>query len=184
MSDLSELATSRPHVVVVGGGYAGTVAANHLRMRDDVDITLVNSRPVFVERIRLHQLAAGTGTATVDYDTLLGAGVQLVVDTVERIDAADRKVVLSSGTQLTYDYLIYAVGSTAGAPSVPGAAEYAHSVADLEAPNGCVTCWPINAPTRRSPWSAAASPASRRHPNWPSKAAGSPWSAATSWVRR
>ncbi|GFG67005.1 dehydrogenase [Mycobacterium kubicae] len=132
MSDLSELATSRPHVVVVGGGYAGTVAANHLRMRDDVDITLVNSRPVFVERIRLHQLAAGTGTATVDYDTLLGAGVQLVVDTVERIDAADRKVVLSSGTQLTYDYLIYAVGSTAGAPSVPGAAEYAHSVADLE----------------------------------------------------
>ena len=46
-------------VVVIGGGYAGMLAANHLRMRDDVDITLVNPRPKFVERIRLHQLVAG-----------------------------------------------------------------------------------------------------------------------------
>ncbi|MEU6721054.1 hypothetical protein ABZ897_57195 [Nonomuraea sp. NPDC046802] len=48
-----------PHkVVVIGGGYAGTLAANHLRTRADVDITLVNPRPEFVERIRLHQFVA------------------------------------------------------------------------------------------------------------------------------
>ena len=47
------------NVVVIGGGYAGTTAANHLRMRTDVNITLVNPRPKFVERIRLHQHAAG-----------------------------------------------------------------------------------------------------------------------------
>ena len=29
----------RTHVVVIGGGYAGTLAANHLRQRADVDIT-------------------------------------------------------------------------------------------------------------------------------------------------
>ncbi|OBJ51942.1 NAD(P)/FAD-dependent oxidoreductase [Mycobacterium sp. 1423905.2] len=132
MSDLPELAKTRTHVVVIGGGYAGTLAANHLRVRDDVDVTLVNSRSVFVERIRLHQLAAGTAAATVDYGSLLAEGVQLVVDTVDRIDAADRRVTLSSSAQLNYDYLIYAVGSTAGMPAVPGAADYAHSVADLE----------------------------------------------------
>ena len=59
----------RTHIVVIGGGYAGTLAANHLRLRADVEITLVNPRPVFVERIRLHQLAAGSGTAAVDYGT-------------------------------------------------------------------------------------------------------------------
>ncbi|WP_255622050.1 hypothetical protein [Pseudonocardia sp. DSM 110487] len=33
-------------VVVVGGGYAGTLAANRLRKRDNVDVTLLNPRPV------------------------------------------------------------------------------------------------------------------------------------------
>ena len=84
-------------VVVIGGGYAGALAANDLRLRADVDITLVNPRPEFVERIRLHQFVAGTGDATVDYGTLLGEGVQLVVDTATRIDGADRKVLLASG---------------------------------------------------------------------------------------
>src|ERR1700755_2531080 len=43
----------RTHVVVIGGGYAGTIAANHLRMRNDVDITLVNPRPQFIDGIAL-----------------------------------------------------------------------------------------------------------------------------------
>lgn len=128
-----KLTAPKTHVVVVGGGYAGTLAANHLRQRPDVDITLINPRPVFVERIRLHQLVADTGAATAGYDTLLGEGIRLVVDTAERIDTADRRVLLGSGAALDYDYLIYAVGSTGATPAaVPGAVEFAHSVADLE----------------------------------------------------
>ncbi|MDT5221741.1 MAG: hypothetical protein QOF15_3846 [Mycobacterium sp.] len=133
MSELSEPTSHRTHVVVVGGGYAGTMAANHLRLRADVDITLVNPRPQFVERIRLHQLAAGTGTATADYGTLLGMGIRLVVDNADHIDAAARRVLLASGAALDYDYLIYAVGSTGATPvAVPGAAEYAYILAELE----------------------------------------------------
>jgi NADH dehydrogenase len=130
---MTEMATPRTHVVVVGGGYAGTLAANHLQWRTDVDVTLVNPRPVFVERIRLHQLVADTGAATADYGTLLGDGIRLIVDAVERIETADRRVLLQSGAELDYDYLIYAVGSTGAMPAgVPGAAEFAYSVADLE----------------------------------------------------
>jgi NADH dehydrogenase len=130
---MSEVAAQRAHVVVVGGGYAGTLAANHLRQRPDIDITLVNSRQVFVERIRLHQLVAGSGAATADYATLLGDGIRLIVDTVDHIEVAARRILLISGAELTYDYLIYAVGSTGAMPSmVPGAAEFAYSIADLE----------------------------------------------------
>lgn len=130
---MSEPATARTRVVVVGGGYAGTLAANRLRQRPDVDVTLVNPRPVFVERIRLHQLVAGTGAATADYATLLNEGVRLAVDSVEAIEPAAQRLRLASGTELPYDYLIYAVGSTGAAtPGVPGFAEYAHSIADLE----------------------------------------------------
>jgi NADH dehydrogenase len=128
------MTVQRTHIVVIGGGYAGTLAANHLRLRADIaDITVVNPRPVFVERIRLHQLAAGTGTAAVDYGTLLGQGVRLIVDGAERIDAATRTVELTSGTALDYDYLIYAVGSTGVVPAaVPGAAEFAYPIAEFE----------------------------------------------------
>ena len=130
---MTEMATQRTHVVVVGGGYAGTLAANHLQQRTGVDITLVNPRPVFVERIRLHQLVADTGAATADYGTLLGDGIRLIVDTVDRIETADQRVLLSSGSELNYDYLVYAVGSTGAMPAtVPGLAEFAYSVADLE----------------------------------------------------
>jgi NADH:ubiquinone reductase (H+-translocating) len=122
-----------PKVVVVGGGYAGTLAANHLRVRADVDITLVNPRPKFVERIRLHQHVAGNYDATVDYGTLLGGGVRLVVDGATRIDTVARKVELASGAALDYDYVIYAVGSTGAVPAaVPGAAEFAFPIAELE----------------------------------------------------
>ncbi|MFG1688106.1 NAD(P)/FAD-dependent oxidoreductase [Nonomuraea sp. NPDC049269] len=120
-------------VVVIGGGYAGTLAANRLRMRDDVDITLVNPRPEFVERIRLHQFVARTGDATIAYGTLLGEGIQLVVDSVTRIDTAARTVRLASGRALDYDYVIYAVGSIAATPSsVPGAVEFALPIAEFE----------------------------------------------------
>ncbi|GAA0411383.1 hypothetical protein GCM10009530_74870 [Microbispora corallina] len=123
-----------PHkVVVIGGGYAGTLAANRLRTRADIDIALVNPRPDFVDRVRLHQFVAGTGEATVDYGTLLGAGIRLVVDSATRIDAAARTVRLASGRALDYDYVVYAVGSTGTAPSsVPGAADFAFHVAELE----------------------------------------------------
>ncbi|MEV7802961.1 FAD-dependent oxidoreductase [Microbispora sp. NPDC088329] len=123
-----------PHkVVVIGGGYAGTLAANRLRMRPDVDVTLVNPRPEFVNRIRLHQFAAGTGEATADYGTLLGEGVRLVVDNAAHIDVTARTVRLASGRALDYDHVIYAVGSTGAIPSsVPGAAEFALGVAELE----------------------------------------------------
>ena len=120
-------------VVVIGGGYAGTLAANRLRKRDDVDVTLVNPRPRFVDRIRLHQFVAGTGEATIDYSSLLGEGVELVVDSATRIDTAARTVRLASGRDLDYDYVIYAVGSTGVLPpSVPGAAEHAISMAEWE----------------------------------------------------
>ncbi|MBQ0905729.1 NAD(P)/FAD-dependent oxidoreductase [Micromonospora sp. U21] len=119
-------------VIVVGGGYAGVMAANRLTRSDGVTVTLINPRPAFVERIRLHQLVGGSDDAVVDYQRILAGGVGLVVDTVTRIDTAGRRVTLASGGRLGYDYLIYAVGSGSANPSVRGAAEHAYPISTLE----------------------------------------------------
>ncbi|MEL7977685.1 FAD-dependent oxidoreductase [Isoptericola sp. F-RaC21] len=122
----------KTQVMVVGGGYAGVMAANRLTARDDVAVTLVNPRPTFVERIRLHQRVAGTHGALVEYRDVLADAVRLEVATVERIDAGARRLELADGGTLAYDYLVYAVGSTSAAPSVPGAADHAFALASLE----------------------------------------------------
>lgn len=118
-------------VVVIGGGYAGVMAANRLARR--ASVTMVNPRAAFVERIRLHQLVAGNNDAIADYSCVLSADVRVVVDAATRIDAAARTVSLSSGDALRYDYLVYAVGSTGTVPdSVPGATEFAYPISELE----------------------------------------------------
>ncbi|HEX5598815.1 MAG TPA: FAD-dependent oxidoreductase, partial [Micromonosporaceae bacterium] len=124
--------TEHTDVVVIGGGYAGVMAANRLRQHDDVTVTLINPRPTFVHRVRLHQLVGGSDEAVVDYRDVLGEGVRLVVDTVTRIDAAGRSVTLADGGTISYDYLVYAVGSGSADPRVPGAAEFAYPIASLE----------------------------------------------------
>ncbi|MDX3456370.1 FAD-dependent oxidoreductase [Streptomyces sp. ME02-8801-2C] len=119
-------------VIVIGGGYAGVMAANRLTQRPDVTVTLINPRPTFVDRIRLHQLVAGTHDAVADYGKLLAENVRLMVDTVTEIDAAGRAVTLAGGGTVAYDYLVYAVGSGSADPRVPGAAEFAYPIAGLE----------------------------------------------------
>ncbi|MFJ8935038.1 NAD(P)/FAD-dependent oxidoreductase [Streptomyces sp. NPDC102365] len=125
--------TGNTHVLVIGGGYAGVMAANRLTQRDDVTVTLINPRPDLVHRVRLHQLVGGSDDAVVPYRDVLAEHVRLTVDTVTGIEAAERRVTLSQGGTLGYDYLIYAVGSGSAEPGVPGAAEFAYPMATLEA---------------------------------------------------
>ncbi len=119
-------------VVVVGGGYAGVMAANRLTQRAGVRVALVNARATFVERIRLHQLVGGSHPAVVDYPTVLAEGVRLVVGTATRIDVVRRRVDLADGSALDYDHLVYAAGSGSADLLVPGAVEHAYPVASLE----------------------------------------------------
>lgn len=172
-------------IVVIGGGYAGVMAANRLRKRQDVTVTLVNPRPRFVERIRLHQFVARTRDAALDYDTLLGNGVRLLVDRATRIDTGARTVLLASGRVLDYDYVIYAVGSTADSPtSVPGAAEFAHPIGEWEHAERLRTAIDELAGMPGSPLSVAVPPASKPPPNWLIRAAPSRWWVAAGWRRR
>lgn len=127
-------------IVVLGAGYAGATAAGRLAKRlhrDDIEITLVNADPDFVERIRLHQLAAGQDLAVRPLRKVFaGTGVQVRIASVDSVDA-DRKTVELTGENgaetLAYDTLVYALGSTIADFGVSGVAEHAHNVASKQA---------------------------------------------------
>ncbi|MGW3208714.1 NAD(P)/FAD-dependent oxidoreductase [Streptomyces sp. NPDC001135] len=98
-------------VVVVGAGYAGTIAANRLAKKvKAAEITVINPRPDFVERVRLHEQIAGTGAAATPLTSMLREGVATRLDTVDKI--SDGEVALGDGSRLDFDYLFLAVGST------------------------------------------------------------------------
>ncbi|GAB3130994.1 FAD-dependent oxidoreductase [Tsukamurella serpentis] len=102
-------------VVVIGAGYAGTIAANRLvKKADGVHVTVVNPRAEFVERVRLHQHLAGTGSATVALTAMLDPRIRLVVGTVTKI--GDGSLLLADGTTLPFDRAIYAAGGAVTAP--------------------------------------------------------------------
>ncbi|MFD5144666.1 NAD(P)/FAD-dependent oxidoreductase [Streptomyces sp. NPDC058401] len=132
-------------IVVLGAGYAGAYVAGTLARRlspADTGITVVNAVPDFVERLRLHQLAAGREIGTRRLaDVFAGTGIRLRVARVTAVDP-DRRVVAvagaDGGTDLTtdggadelgYDTLLYALGSHGDDRGVPGAAEHAFDVA-------------------------------------------------------
>ena len=122
--------TQRKHqILVLGAGYAGLITAQRLARRlhtDDVDITLVSATPDFVERPRLHQVATGQDVRTLSLvDLVARTSVRLRVAEVRGIHLDARQVTLQTGTVLSYETLVVALGSRIARGRVPGAAEHA-----------------------------------------------------------
>ncbi|MFH8493176.1 NAD(P)/FAD-dependent oxidoreductase [Streptomyces coeruleorubidus] len=128
-------------IIVLGAGYTGAVAAGRLARRlyrEDVAITLVNAEPDFVERVRMHQLAAGQDLRSLPLSEMFaGTGVELRLAKVTGVDVDRRTVAVVDADgpgepeteELEYDSLVYALGSGWNDQGVPGAAEHAHQIA-------------------------------------------------------
>ncbi|MCY0951157.1 NAD(P)/FAD-dependent oxidoreductase [Streptomyces sp. H27-S2] len=130
-------------IVVLGAGYTGAIVAGRLARRlrrEDIALTLVNAEPDFVERVRLHQLAAGGDLRPRPFGEMFaGTGVELKLGAVTAVDV-DRKTVTVSVTngprtgklgaleEVRYDTLVYALGSGWDDGGVPGAAAHAYEV--------------------------------------------------------
>lgn len=115
-------------VLILGGGYAGMMAAARVP-RSDADVTLIDARPSFFQRIRFHEMLAGGSPKTLDYAPLLARrGVRFVQARAESLEPGRQRVLARDADgarlELGYDTLIFALGS-ATASGVSGVAEHA-----------------------------------------------------------
>ncbi|WP_406037487.1 FAD-dependent oxidoreductase [Micromonospora sp. NBC_00898] len=123
-------------IVVLGAGYAGAYVAGTLARRlspADTEITVVNAVPDFVQRLRLHQLAAGQDIEAPKLaDVFAGTGIRLRVARVTAVDPERQVVAVADadgGGELGYDTLLYALGSHGADCGAPGVAEHAFDIA-------------------------------------------------------
>ncbi|MET8909477.1 FAD-dependent oxidoreductase [Micromonospora sp. NPDC004551] len=123
-------------IVVLGAGYAGAFVAGNLARRlspADTEITVVNAEPDFVQRLRLHELAAGHEIKAPKLaDVFAGTGIRLRLARVTAVDPERQVVALAGadgGGELGYDTLVYALGSRGDDRGVPGVAEHAFDIA-------------------------------------------------------
>lgn len=85
--------TKHPHILVLGAGCAGPMAAIRLAHKATADLTLVNASPMFDERVRNHQLAAGLRVGEHALaDLLRGTRIRFVRGTVPDIVLDRRRV--------------------------------------------------------------------------------------------
>jgi NADH dehydrogenase len=106
----------RPRVVIIGAGFAGITAAQHLG-KLDVDVTIVDRKNHHTFQPLLYQVALAVlspGDIAQPIRSILRnhRNTEVVMDEVLGIDTSTRRITLKSGAVMVYDYLIVATGST------------------------------------------------------------------------
>ncbi len=127
---------SPPHVVIIGGGFAGLSAAKTLRGKP-VRVTLVDRRNHHLFQPLLYQVA----TATLSPGDIASAirwilrhadNVRVILGSADAIDPVARRVHLEDGATIDYDYLIVGTGSRHAYFNHPEWERYAPGLKTLE----------------------------------------------------
>lgn len=107
---------TRPHVVIIGGGFGGLAAARQLQ-RAPVRVTLLDKHNYHLFQPLLYQVATGE-LSPANIASPLRAILRrhrnctVLLGEVTDIDPAAQKVKLSDGHAVAYDHLIVAAGAT------------------------------------------------------------------------
>ncbi|MDN4072372.1 MULTISPECIES: NAD(P)/FAD-dependent oxidoreductase [Fictibacillus] len=128
---------SKPKILIIGGGYGGMMSAVRLEKElglNNADITLVNKHNYHYQTTWLHENAAGTlhhDKTRIMIDDIIDTNkINFVQDTVVEIKKDEKRVILANG-ELTYDYLIIALGSDPETFGIQGLKEHAFSIRSI-----------------------------------------------------
>lgn len=133
LSRAAETTKGSAWVVVVGGGFGGATCARYLRRLDQgIAVTLVEPSLKFITCPFSNLVLGGLRTMdsiTHGYIALKKKhGVNVIHDTVDRIDPAVKKLILKSGNILTYDRLVVSPGIDFNWDAIEGYSEKAAQV--------------------------------------------------------
>ena len=114
---------ARSRIVIIGGNFAGLVAAS--RLSRDYEVTVVDARADFEWTPNIHEILSGVknraGVVLPRAHCVTRYGHTFLHDVVTRIDAGSNSVVTGSGLVLPYDACLIAAGSQRTTFGIDGA---------------------------------------------------------------
>lgn len=127
----------KPKIVILGAGYGGlmtTVRLQKLVGINEADIVLVNKNDYHYETTWLHEASAGTlhhDRVRYDINDVIDRNkVEFVQDAAIEIDTEEKKVVLEK-SEISYDYLVVALGGESETFGIKGLKEYAFGITNV-----------------------------------------------------
>lgn len=125
--------SERPHIVILGAGFAGLETAFLLRMRlrDMVDISLVSERDQFVFRPNTIYIPFGSDPDGLVYElsnAFERRRIEWIGTRAGAVEPAEQTVTLADGTSVEYDKLVVATGADMRPEEIPGLAEQAATI--------------------------------------------------------
>lgn len=127
---------AKKKIVVLGAGYGGLRVIKGLQKKHlDAEIVLVNKNSYHYEATYLHEVAAGTHDSDkICFDlkqVVNEKKVTFIQDTVEKINKDSKTVSLQKGNDLSYDYLVVALGFESESFNIPGVEENSLCLVDI-----------------------------------------------------
>jgi len=112
---MQAITLEKPHVVIVGGGFGGLDAAKKLA-RQDVHVTVIDRTNYHLFQPLLYQVATAA-LSPADIAAPIRAvlskckNIEVILAEVQSVDVEAKKVKMSDGTELNYDFLLLATGA-------------------------------------------------------------------------
>lgn len=126
------------HVVIIGGGYGGIRAMEHLAHHSQIAITLIDKNPYHYMQAEVYDFIANKvdmSQVMIDLPSLCKSFglVEFVCEEVSGIDAQN-STVTTSAQSIRYDHLIIATGSRTYFPDfIKGLRQHSHGVKSIPA---------------------------------------------------
>src|SRR5690625_602802 len=128
----------KPNIVILGAGYGGLMTTIQLQKslsEKDANITLVNMHNYHYQSTWLHEAAAGTinhnNVRIMIQNVINPKRVNFIVDKVVSVDP-EEKIVKLKEAQIEYDILVIGLGFEEAAVGIPGLAEHAFMIKNLD----------------------------------------------------
>jgi NADH dehydrogenase len=146
----NKIKTNKKNIVILGSGFCGLHAAKrlakNLRGNTNYQIILVDRRDATVYNGELYEISSAYNkritaaclrvlkecVSTSISQVLQGLEVIFVKDSVTGIDPKSKKVVLQTGGELPYEFLVLALGSVTNFYGIPGLEEHSYPMKTLE----------------------------------------------------
>lgn len=126
---------TKPHIVIIGGGYAGVYAARPL-LKAGFAVTLLDANNYFTVTPLLHEVATGglrPDDVRFEYTSFFHhRHFRFFREYVTGVDAERQIVTTKDGEEIHYDYLIIASGSRTNFFSCSGADQYSFVLKNVD----------------------------------------------------